>query len=383
MNWCSPPLLVILVLTSFGRRALFLVSVVMGLLVSASVSVAQPTPTFPPREKAAFAEWLQVDANGSVDLGSYFCPRSPRLEPVLTAYPLDAEFSFPHLYVFSRLAQSAYKGDAAERELISQGFEDFTLLEESQTSFSAFLVRYKETAILAVAGTFDLTDAIQDLKFAQVPESTGLVPGQVHQGFQESLDGIWPRLQETLQSAPYSGLPLYLTGHSMGAAIVLLTAARLHAFRFPVRGAYAVASPRVGDPEFGQWFDRELGQQTFRVTRNLDLVPRVPPAAVDAAEFADLVPEALSDWAIRLLASNPYVHVGRVYSFEDDNPGEQPQWPTGSDFGYWKWLSGVVGKGKLLDVVWNGRNAGLHHIPDGYVCHAARQLPTGLAQGAD
>lgn len=384
MRWWSPRMRRSIFLDRLDRCFRLMVAVLIGLVASASVSFAQPPFPSLPFDMRGVASWVQADRSDPLDLSSFFCLRTPQVKRVLTENPLDEEFSFPHLYVFTRLSQIAYKGAAAERELTSQGFEDVMLLEDPQTSFSAVLVRYEGSAILSVAGTFDLRDAIQDLRFAQVPESTGQIPGKVHQGFQESLDGVWPLLQETLHTEPYSDLPLYLTGHSMGAAVAVLTAARLHAFGFPVQGTYAVASPRVGDPEFAQWFDRELGHQTFRVTRNLDIVARVPPAAVDAAEFVALIPEALADWAARLLGSNPYVHVGRVYSFEGNAPGERPQWPTGSDFGYWKWLSGVVGDRNLLSVLWNGRSAGLHHIPDGYACHAARQIASSLrADGID
>ncbi len=50
--------------------------------------------------------------------------------------------------------------------------------------------------------------------------------GQVHSGFQRSADSIWPQIQHLSPSYRPPDHKLFLTGHSLGGALAMLTAAR-------------------------------------------------------------------------------------------------------------------------------------------------------------
>lgn len=86
--------------------------------------------------------------------------------------------------------------------------------------------------------------------------------GNVHAGFKWALDSLWPQIQSRLLENKNSNAQVFLTGHSLGAALATLAAARIltgHTFDNPdmstsvrkrLRGLYTYGSPRVGDNQF-------------------------------------------------------------------------------------------------------------------------------------
>jgi hypothetical protein len=73
--------------------------------------------------------------------------------------------------------------------------------------------------------------------------------------------------------------PVYITGHSLGAAIALHAAVEVaggsHASRFA--GMYTFGQPRVGNSAFATWAASTLGRSPhFRVTHRRDPVPHLP-----------------------------------------------------------------------------------------------------------
>jgi hypothetical protein len=102
--------------------------------------------------------------------------------------------------------------------------------------------------------------------------------GRVHKGFLESLDALWPFIEQLkLGEVVKSGKPLLITGHSKGGALVYLAAYRLASLGIPVAAAYTFASPRTGDKTFAQAFDG-LVTNACRYEYRDDIVPHVPPA---------------------------------------------------------------------------------------------------------
>jgi len=109
--------------------------------------------------------------------------------------------------------------------------------------------------------------------------------GKVHRGFKEALDEVWPDLLPHIKNLHRKGCKIWMTGHSLGAALATLAASRFG----NVQGVYTFGSPRVGDGLF-----RELLKiSIYRIVNNDDIVPHIPP-------------------------SGAYVHVGKM-KFIDSN----------------------------------------------------------------
>jgi triacylglycerol lipase len=116
-----------------------------------------------------------------------------------------------------------------------------------------------------------VADITADGKFGLVKFDQGAF---VHRGFRKAFDEVWgpelkPRLDRLKNEKP--GRTVWLTGHSLGAALATLAAARYK----HVQGLYTFGSPRVGDGGFRDSFPIK----SYRFVNNNDIVALVPPLA--------------------------------------------------------------------------------------------------------
>jgi hypothetical protein len=145
-----------------------------------------------------------------------------------------------------------------------------------------FVMHDEATIIVAFRGTqldnfwAKVIDVSTDVQFIPVPDGAG---GLVHQGFLEGLSFIWEALRSHLGELHNGTRKLWLTGHSLGAALATLAAERLNReTEAVVQGLYTYGSPRVGDSNFkSRCGHKNLAARTFRIVNNSDLIPRVPP----------------------------------------------------------------------------------------------------------
>merc|ERR1712146_444070 len=79
----------------------------------------------------------------------------------------------------------------------------------------------------------------------------------------------------------YPSATLFVTGHSLGAAVALIAAYSLHFdLGFEVGGAYTYGSPRVGNQQLTSFIGGKsapAGFPTWRITHGRDPVPHLPP----------------------------------------------------------------------------------------------------------
>jgi hypothetical protein len=93
--------------------------------------------------------------------------------------------------------------------------------------------------------------------------------GKVHAGFFEALSGnCWSQILAVLQRPEVKAKSLWISGHSLGAALAMVAAAHLNP-----TGTYNFGSPRVGDAAFCQSFN---GMNFHRFVNCSDLVSQVP-----------------------------------------------------------------------------------------------------------
>ena len=102
-------------------------------------------------------------------------------------------------------------------------------------------------------------------------------------GFLSALDAIQSDLMTAIEDlcggdSEGNRPTLWLTGHSLGAALAVLAAARLARSNKPVEGIYTIGCPRVGDSAFKAAFDHAYEGRCWRYVNNHDIVTQVPPA---------------------------------------------------------------------------------------------------------
>ena len=140
----------------------------------------------------------------------------------------------------------------------------------------AFVAGTDEMILVSFRGTQpdNVQDWLTDLDAILRP----FTAGRVHLGFYDALDAVWAPLVDTVKDFQDNAQSLWITGHSLGAALACLATARfLLEQRHPVAGLYTFGQPRCGDPEFARTFDSEFCEKTFRFVNDDDIVTRVPP----------------------------------------------------------------------------------------------------------
>jgi triacylglycerol lipase len=223
-------------------------------------------------------------------------------------------FSLANAKAMMWFAQLAYEvdtagnnGTAAKIDRIRQlwGFGPVTTFRGQRVALGAsfdttgVLGERPDAVVLAFAGT---DPAVWETVATDFNLRIG--PSHVHVGFQAAMDAVAANVDAAVSLSQQSQKPLFIAGHSLGAALGILAARHAVDRQAAPRAVYGYGTPRVGDATFqGEYNNRiaadgiGLGLVTYRLVHGLDIVARVPPAALSA-----LVPGAQVN----------YVHVGRV-----------------------------------------------------------------------
>ena len=118
--------------------------------------------------------------------------------------------------------------------------------------------------VLSFRGTevTEKSDVLADLKAGKNNEACG---GKVHVGFKGEINKLWPAIEKAIANVGN----LYVTGHSLGAAMATIAASRM---QLKVTALITFGSPRVGNEKFV----KSLNVEHYRVQNNCDDVTKVP-----------------------------------------------------------------------------------------------------------
>ena len=173
----------------------------------------------------------------------------------------------------------------AEEKFVAEKFKQNAKLPEVKyftgKSTQCFVASNDKFAIVAFRGSearlresdsdprHVMADWIADLNFLPEAWDHG---GKVHRGFKEALEEVWPELEEYISTLQKNDRKIWITGHSLGAALATLAADRYG----NIQGVYTYGSPRVGD----RGFQEDFHVNAYRFVNNSDIVTKVPPASV-------------------------------------------------------------------------------------------------------
>ena len=199
---------------------------------------------------------------------SAFDPTTPAYSPVNALW-------------LAELSRLVYRHDAEEdipppmptrtHFLEHAGFRQRQFFLSKETGTQAMLVEFGGTPAFTVVvfrGTEQhIKDYLTDLEFGKLSPLGS--DKETHAGFTAALDSVWDEIAPAI--AQPDG-PMFYTGHSLGAALATLVAAR-HA----PRAVYTFGSPRVGN----QAFVASLGNVPIhRIVDDEDIVTTVPSEAL-------------------------------------------------------------------------------------------------------
>jgi triacylglycerol lipase len=140
--------------------------------------------------------------------------------------------------------------------------------------------------------------------------------GKITRGFSLLYNDLRPQLADVLSQIVTEGGSLnsvFLSGHSLGAALAHIAAADIFAQFNAHPVSYTFSGPRAGEHQFAQTFlDADL--PTWRVFNTEDIVPTVPPAAIQMATpnmgMNGLTPVTQNLASLIHLSAVGYQHVG-------------------------------------------------------------------------
>lgn len=118
------------------------------------------------------------------------------------------------------------------------------------------------------------------------------VGARFHQGFIDALSDVWVPLSSTVQEElKRSDRPLWITGHSLGGALAVLSAWLFTRKFVNVHQVYTFGGPMIGNVEASKAFDRELSGKVFRYVNGPDPVPKLPTVSLIANNYGHVEKE--------------------------------------------------------------------------------------------
>ncbi|MFW5661827.1 MAG: lipase family protein, partial [Oceanicaulis sp.] len=172
------------------------------------------------------------------------------------------------------------------------------LCSDSQAFIARIKPDYREDGlndylVIAFRGTEPrkLADIRTDVR-ARLTEAPGIqgTNARVHEGFYRALNDPAPdgmsirgRIDAVLARPEHAGLPVFVTGHSLGGALAVV------ATRYIANGSrgacYTFGQPRVGNQDFHD----QIFTPVYRVVNAADIVPAMPMGEAFTGALIDLV----------------------------------------------------------------------------------------------
>ena len=167
------------------------------------------------------------------------------------------------LLTFAKISATTYdnpKDSKSKFKALGYTIVEFFDVDGAQ----GYLLKGADAHVLSFRGTqvTEKSDVLADLKAGKNVEASG---GKVHVGFKDELNKLWPAIEKAVASIDI----LYVTGHSLGAAMATIASGRMQS---KVLALITFGSPRVGNKEYVN----SLTVTHYRVQNNCDDVTKVP-----------------------------------------------------------------------------------------------------------
>ena len=189
-------------------------------------------------------------------------------------------FSLQNALLLAQASKLAYSSPANAKAgaIKTLGFKTARFIGKEDTQL--FVAQSPNAIVVAFRGTEEIKDWLTnpDSVFLNIPL------GEVHRGFYEALQVVWPNIDLTIKTYQDNAQKIWFTGHSLGGALAMLAVSMFLDKPESVGGLYTFGQPRVGDKAFAKNFDAKLKSKTYRFVNNNDIVPRVPPRSMGYAD---------------------------------------------------------------------------------------------------
>ena len=176
-----------------------------------------------------------------------------------------------------------------EARLISQGNTQAWVGHNDDHIVVAFRGTEAPTSIEGLKDWF-LSDALNLLVIPEGRMGTDFaaagVGARFHLGFMNAITDIWgPLLEEVQAQLKAKERPLWVTGHSLGGALALLSSWLFQRKFISVHQVYTYGAPMIGNRIASEAFDREFPDKIYRYVNFDDPVPKLPTMSLVANDY--------------------------------------------------------------------------------------------------
>ena len=156
------------------------------------------------------------------------------------------------------------------------GFDRITYFHNGRIDGWAYVVEGADIVAVAFRGTKSIANWRTNFRVEVVQPPNTDANLRVHKGFLQAFDDLSDGQQglgkavENIKAATDEGIPIYLTGHSLGGALAQIATAAFGSDR--IAACYTFGSPRVGNAYFDLW----VKPPSYRIENYADIVPQIP-----------------------------------------------------------------------------------------------------------
>jgi triacylglycerol lipase len=285
-------------------------------------------------------------------------------------------------YWLMRLSNLAYNAmpDSSQlkNEVQSLGFPKYQYFNVKKTGLQGFVAANDQFVFVIYRGSQEVADWINNLDFGLRNGPKYGFPGKIHTGFIKSLDSGWANIENIIGEFKDADQKIWVSGHSLGASLSVLTAARLEAAGTSVEGVYTFGQPRTGDEEFVEWLNAQMPGRIYRFVNDNDVVPKLPPPAIASREFSDALPNQIRGITEGVVRKLRYAHEGLLMAFDRDRILHGPL-PTAesADKPYWVEFKRRSQGTNLITWILNNAELALDHFPGTYECYLRDAMQQG------
>ena len=196
-----------------------------------------------------------------------------------------------------------------------------------------FVATKSNNAYLVFRGTSNVWESIMDIDVFPTDYTPAPNWGKVVKGFQDIYNSLYCNVSKHKLITCLKGLPqgsqLYITGHSLGAALSVLALPDISQntpFMTPI--LYNFESPRAGNSTFASKYNNISQNRSFLILDPTDWVPNVPPG------YSQLEVQAPFTWTTHNMVEDHLKYVSWLNSIElgglinqaDEQYNGQPGW---------------------------------------------------------
>ncbi len=172
----------------------------------------------------------------------------------------------------SELAYVPFENGPPQEQQLRDSLKDLrlelgTLILREATA--AYLAKNQRYAVLAFRGTTkDMRNILTDINIRFYRDKSG---AKTSTGFSQAYALVAKEIGDAIATLD-RGLPLYITGHSLGGALAAIASTRIRPSD-RIAACYTYGCPRVGNAEF---VNQLWKVPVYRQVHSSDIVPRVP-----------------------------------------------------------------------------------------------------------